>query len=120
MWISLLDTSTTDNNKAVLQQSPFRGNLQLSVLFTLIFFIPLIIFGQTQKIKTTIYFDNNKYDIRDDGYQTLNKITDTLAVADIYRIVINGNTDNTADSLYNVKLSTNRAETVKNYFVEVT
>ena len=119
MWISPIYTSTTDNNKVVLQQAPFKRKLQLSVLFTFIFFIPLIIFGQTQKIKTTIYFDNNKYDIRDDGYQTLNKITDTLAVADIYRVVINGNTDNTADSLYNVKLSTNRAETVKNYFVEI-
>ena len=78
---------------------------------------PLTLFGQTKTTKTSVYFDNDKYELRIDAQQTIDKMIEALTQTTILKITLSGNTDNSADSLYNLKLSDNRTEAVKKYFV---
>ena len=89
------------------------------LIFYLLFFILTSSFlhGQTGNIKTSIKFDNNKYKLRIDAKQIIDKTVDTLLIRNIVKITVVGHTDNTADSLYNVKLSEKRAQVVKNYLI---
>lgn len=85
------------------------------LILSLAFLAPMALFGQTKIIKTSVYFDNDEFDLRIDGKQTIDKILDTLPRVIIFKIIVAGNADNSADSLYNLKLSDKRAGAVKNY-----
>ena len=52
-----------------------------------------------------------------DEKKVINRILDTLQLSEIKKINITGNADNSADSLYNIKLSEQRTEEVKSYLI---
>ncbi|MFD0962471.1 OmpA family protein [Pseudofulvibacter geojedonensis] len=65
-----------------------------------------------------IYFDFDKWDIREDAKPELNKI---IAVMNKYKnmvIHIESHTDSRGSAAYNEKLSSKRAESTYNYFIE--
>ncbi|MEO8146951.1 MAG: OmpA family protein [Bacteroidia bacterium] len=68
-------------------------------------------------MKTGVYFDTDKFDLRGEGKQTIDNTFDTLQNVVLTKIVLTGNTDNSADSLYNLKLSDNRVEAVNTYLL---
>jgi OmpA family len=77
------------------------------------------LFGQNPKtLKISVYFDTDKFLIRAAEKEKIDKIIDTLPISEISDIFIVGNTDNKADSLYNINLSNNRSRTVKDYFIK--
>ena len=78
----------------------------------------LTLYSQPKTVKTSVYFDTDKFNLREESKQTIDNILDTLLDFNIVKITIIGNTDNDADSLYNVKLSENRSESVKNYLIK--
>ncbi len=87
-------------------------------LLTGMVFSLLTLSAQPKSVKTSVYFDTDKFNLRDESKQTIDNILDTLLDFNIVKITIIGNTDNDADSLYNVKLSENRSESVKNYLIK--
>lgn len=62
-----------------------------------------------------IQFENNKADLRDSAYPTLNEITDALKAQPGLKIEIQGHTDITGSREYNLGLSQRRAQSVKSY-----
>ena len=75
------------------------------------------VYAQNKSIKMSVYFDNDRFSLRKDAKHTLNKLVDSLKNLDIQKIITIGNTDSNADSLYNVKLSQNRTNVVRDYLV---
>jgi hypothetical protein len=73
------------------------------------------LYGQTGNIATSVKFDNDRHTLRQDAKQTINEIVEALDMEKVVKITIEGHTDNTADSLYNVRLSERRAMAVKDY-----
>src|SRR5690606_32893913 len=65
-----------------------------------------------------IFFDTDKYVLKDDSKTELNKLIDFLNENPEVRIEVGGHTDNQGDPQYNLSLSQNRAEAVKDYLVE--
>jgi OOP family OmpA-OmpF porin len=72
------------------------------------------------KLSSEALFDFNKATVRPGARQALDELTDKLAhyPHQIETIKIYGHTDRIGSAEYNQKLSTERAETVKNYLVE--
>ena len=77
--------------------------------------LPSILFGQTKKV--SVYFDNDKFVLRNEAKQIIDSFFNSLQNTNLTKISIKGNADNSADSLYNFKLSEKRTETVVNYIV---
>lgn len=67
------------------------------------------------QIKTTIYFDSNKSELKPDAIKTLDSLAVTVQTEDIYQVAINGYCDNTGDYDFNLVLSKDRAKAVANY-----
>lgn len=64
-------------------------------------------------IKTLpIYFDNDKYNIRNDAVLELNKVVDILNKYPKLIIELRSHTDSRADDKYNLKLSNRRAKII--------
>jgi len=66
-----------------------------------------------------IYFQYNKANIKKESYRLLNNLADTMqknCLEDV--IVIEGHTDSKGKKAYNLKLSTKRAKSVKNYLIK--
>jgi outer membrane protein OmpA-like peptidoglycan-associated protein len=105
---------TTNKNRKRLKYKIMRQLLTILII-TL---APLTIFGQSKTLKVSVFFDIDKFVLRADAKQTIDSTLESLILLDIYKINVSGNTDNTADSLYNLKLSNNRTEQVKNYLNE--
>jgi outer membrane protein OmpA-like peptidoglycan-associated protein len=75
--------------------------------------------GQIPSVNLKILFDHDSYQIRPESYDLLTELGEALtgdALQD-KRIVINGHTDSDGSDAYNLKLSANRALSVKNYLV---
>ncbi len=72
---------------------------------------------RTSQISTSVYFASDKFDLNADAQMRLQLLYDSIKTLKKYRIVINGNTDNVGDSLYNLNLSKNRCEAVKQYLL---
>lgn len=89
---------------------------QIFILLTIVL-TPLLLFGQTKSLKTSVYFKSDKFELHTDAKHAIDLALDTLASVDIHKIIVTGNTDNSADSIYNLKLSDKRTETVKNYLI---
>lgn len=89
--------------------------MRYSLLLLLLFSINVC--AQTKSLKTSVYFDNDKYALRKNDQKVLNVFLDTLHHLNITKITVKGNTDNSADSLYNMKLSQKRTDAVINYIV---
>jgi len=89
---------------------------QIFILLTIVI-SPIILFGQTKTVKTSVYFKSDKFELSTDGKKTIDMALDTLPQTDIFKIIVTGHTDNSADSVYNLKLSDKRTEAVKNYLI---
>lgn len=70
-------------------------------------------------IKTNpIYFDTDKWTIRDDASVELNKVLNVLIKYPALKIAIESHTDSRAADDYNLKLSNSRAISTANWFIE--
>jgi outer membrane protein OmpA-like peptidoglycan-associated protein len=65
-----------------------------------------------------IFFDFDKYDLRPESFQELDRWVKFLLENRDMRMEIDGHTDSIGSDAYNQKLSTRRAEAVVNYLVE--
>jgi len=65
-----------------------------------------------------ILFDFNRASLRPQAREILSKITGILLVARGYRLSIEGHTDSVGSDEYNLKLSQNRAQSVRDYLVQ--
>ncbi len=85
--------------------------------FLLIFTLAITtnIFSQTHYAKTSVYFETDKYVLEENYKLKIDSFLSTLQEYDLKKIILKGNTDSDADSIYNIQLSKNRAESVKSY-----
>lgn len=67
---------------------------------------------------TTMNFDNGKAELRPEMYADLDKLIDFLLDHPDYKLTIEGHTDSDGDRNFNLKLSQNRADAIKNYIIE--
>lgn len=65
----------------------------------------------------TIYFDFNKYAIRNDQLANANATADSLKANPHVKVQIQGNTDDRGSAEYNLALGTKRADSLKKYLV---
>lgn len=65
-----------------------------------------------------IYFDSDKYELKPESKQALNKLYQLLIVNPSLRIEIGAHTDNQGSEEYNLELSKNRAKAVVTYLTE--
>lgn len=64
-----------------------------------------------------IFFDVDKYALKDESKVELNKLIQFLSSNPKIKIEIGGHTDNTGDNTKNIALSANRAKAVKDYLI---
>jgi outer membrane protein OmpA-like peptidoglycan-associated protein len=64
-----------------------------------------------------VHFDTDKASLRPDSYTELNELLDYLKNHDEIKIEIAGHTDNVGTAAHNLKLSQDRATTIRNYLV---
>ena len=69
-------------------------------------------------ILKNIFFETDKYDLKEKSRIELNKLVDLLKTNPDLKIEIGGHTDNVGSDEYNLILSENRAKTVNQYLVE--
>ncbi len=86
----------------------------------LISFCAASLFAQTQTTKVSVYFKSNKHELTAESISNLDSLLIFLEDKEMQRIVIQGNTDSDADSLYNIKLSEKRVLAVRKYLEEKT
>ncbi len=64
-----------------------------------------------------VYFDFDKYEIKAESFESLNKIVNILSENPSYKVLIEAHADNIGSDAYNTTLSGRRGEAVKNYLV---
>lgn len=62
-----------------------------------------------------LYFDTNKASIKPESFETLNNLVEMLNYKPMVKIEIGGHTDNVGGEALNLKLSEDRAKSVKTY-----
>ncbi|HZE89553.1 MAG TPA: peptidoglycan-associated lipoprotein Pal [Verrucomicrobiae bacterium] len=70
-----------------------------------------------QKVLRTVYFDLDKYDLRDDARATLAANAEWLKANGKWRLLIEGNCDERATNEYNMALGERRANSAKQYLL---
>ena len=75
-----------------------------------------IMLGNTV-VLNNIFFDTDKYELKDESKQELNKLLIFLKENRNIKIEISGHTDNIGDSKHNMILSENRAKSVCDYLI---
>ena len=88
----------------------------LCILLTLLINISVLL-GQVT-IKKHIYFEFAKSEISPDYFPLLNQLVDSLNGNPHYQIALYGHTDSIGSYEYNLSLSKQRAETVRQYFID--
>lgn len=73
--------------------------------------------AQSPFLKVSLYFENDKYILTETHNTILSSALQDLNDYTIKKIVIRGNTDANADSLYNIQLSDKRAKSVSDYLI---
>lgn len=66
-------------------------------------------------LSASVLFDTDKYEIKKEAKEILNKVVEVLELMPYAYIQIDGHTDSDASAAYNEALGYNRAESVKNY-----
>lgn len=69
-------------------------------------------------VLSDVNFDFNKWDLRQDAKQTLDRDIQILKENPQLRVEIQGHTDSIGNEAYNQQLSEKRAESVKNYLIQ--
>jgi len=69
-------------------------------------------------ILNNIFFDTNKFDLKDESISELQKLVDFLTVNPTLHIEISGHTDNVGNNQANQVLSENRAKSVYSYLIQ--
>jgi outer membrane protein OmpA-like peptidoglycan-associated protein len=65
-----------------------------------------------------VFFEFDKYDLKEESYPELNRTIDFLNENPEMRILVSGHTDNVGSEQYNMELSQKRAEAVVQYMIE--
>ncbi len=73
--------------------------------------------AQLVKIAKSIYFSSGKYNLRESSKRELEKVVDIMSNNPDLKFIIEGHTDSGGQADYNMTLSQNRANSVKNYLV---
>ena len=93
------------------------------IVFLILFFGLTSSYCQQIKVKTSLFFASDKYELTNKHKKVLKAFLDSIPQNDTNRFVrinsvlISGNTDNDADSLYNIQLSEKRALSVSSYLI---
>jgi outer membrane protein OmpA-like peptidoglycan-associated protein len=69
-------------------------------------------------ILKNIFFDFNKFEVKDKSFTELDKVIRFLTENPTIRIEISGHTDNAGTPAYNLQLSQKRSQAVAQYLVE--
>jgi outer membrane protein OmpA-like peptidoglycan-associated protein/tetratricopeptide (TPR) repeat protein len=69
-------------------------------------------------ILTNIFFDTNKFDLKQESLAELQKLVDFLSLNPTIKIEISGHTDNVGNDQLNQKLSENRAKAVYDFLIQ--
>ena len=72
----------------------------------------------TISVLQNIFFDVDKYDLKDKSITELDKVLRFLKENPSFNVEISGHTDNVGSEAYNLQLSDKRAQAVYNYLVE--
>ncbi|MEW5807707.1 MAG: peptidoglycan-associated lipoprotein Pal [Acidobacteriota bacterium] len=72
-----------------------------------------------KKLLKTVYFDFDKYDLREDTIATLKENTKWLRENPQYQITLEGHCDERGTIEYNLELGAKRAGAVKNYLISL-
>jgi outer membrane protein OmpA-like peptidoglycan-associated protein len=72
----------------------------------------------TTAVLENIFFDVDKYDLKEKSVTELQKILRFLKENPSVRVEISGHTDNTGSAAYNLQLSERRAQSVNNYLIQ--
>ena len=83
------------------------------LLIILLFSFSNFSFGQKTTSKIVVYFEVNKFELKDEQLKTLNSLNNFTASTEKIKIILKGYTDSDADSLYNLTLSKNRVNTIR-------
>lgn len=75
-------------------------------------------FPEERKIIPNIYFDFNKWTIRQESFVMLDSLYEYMKQHPDYIVQISGHTDTRGKDIYSVKLSQKRAQAVGNYLIE--
>ncbi len=67
----------------------------------------------------SILFDFDKFDLRPEGKEVIKKVVGIVSELNIESIEVHGHTDSMASDEYNMELSNNRANSVKEYAMEM-
>jgi len=77
----------------------------------------LIIQGQTTIQLNNVFFDFDRYELKNTSFPELNRLADFIKLHPNIKIEISGHTDNKGTDQYNSQLSQNRANSVKDYLI---
>ena len=115
-----LYSSLTTNHFNLFQ---IKFTLENSILMKTLFFSVLVLiliqttFSQSPYLKTSIYFETDEFVLTSEHKQILDNILFESNGKEITKILIRGNTDSDADSLYNIALSDKRTNSVALYLI---
>ena len=93
-----------------------KNRITLLLLCAILFFA-FSLSGQSNKGKTNVYFESDKFKLTEEHKHNLDSVFELVGIENIVKLRIVGHTDNTADSLYNINLSAKRANEVHAYLV---
>ena len=71
--------------------------------------------SQNPYIKTSLFYETDKYELTPEQLSILDNLVFDLNGKEIQKVIIRGNTDADADSIYNINLSNKRAGAVADY-----
>ncbi len=74
---------------------------------------------ELQKKIQDVYFDYDRYDIRDDARAVIKSLADILSKSQNIKVVIEGNCDDRGTNEYNLGLGDKRAHAVKQYLMSL-
>lgn len=95
-----------------LLQQDFMNSGNVNKVFRL---IPI---KEGQKmVLENLFFDQGRYEIKDNSYEELEKLVEIMNDYPSMRILLEGHTDNQGDFTLNVQLAENRVNAVKDYLV---
>jgi len=104
----------TGNSGAI--RIPAAGQIQDSVIIQNIY-LEKIAVGKTYRLEN-IYYDFDKWDIREDAKPELNRLIKILQDNPTIKIELHSHTDSRGTNAYNIKLSDRRAKAVITYLTE--